>query len=413
MNKKSIFLLIDHGSSSAGVFNDLKSMNYYVFFIGKNTRLQKMSDEFIDLNPVTETDLLLKKYGEYLKELNVDTVYSFLEHAKISENKIASFLGKKTIPKEVLSIGRNKYLMRQSFTKSGGSDCEFHFIKDDIRDPIPPMAFPFIIKPNLGFASGGVQLVRDKDQFNSALKIIRRLNKFVLKTNHEGETGAICEQYIKGPEFSLDSITIGGNTRSFCLCARSFPSEDNFQDYGYYTPEDPNEQMIKSLELLIGITLKEMNYLDGPSHAEVRFDTKNNRWQILEIGLRVGLAGLVGRLINEITEVNYNQIAIKSSQGLMNFEDLIKIPRSKKRYGILFVPETGKGGKVKSIGGVDFLSTDGRVKHFEFEKNIGDTVTAYPKSLDYLGVVIGTTNSFKDLETFSVELSSKVVFEYE
>jgi hypothetical protein len=59
------------------------------------------------------------------------------------------------------------------------------------------------------------------------------------------------------------------------------------------------------------------------------------------------------------------------------------------------------------------LKTDHRIKHFEFEKNIGDTVTAYPKSLDYLGVVIGTTDSFDDLDRLSNELSRKVVFEYE
>jgi D-alanine-D-alanine ligase-like ATP-grasp enzyme len=413
MHKKPIIFLIDHGSSSSGVFDDLKQMGYYVLFAGKNQKLQEMSDEFIDINPVTETTDLLEKHGKYLNQLNVDAVYSFLEHAKISENKIATYLNKPTIPKEVLSLGRDKYLMRQNFTKRGGSSCEFYFIKDDVKDPIPPMDFPFIIKPNLGFASGGVQLVKDIDHFKSALKIIRRLNKFVLKTNHEGETGAICEQFIDGPEYSLDSITINGKTRAFCLCARSFPGENNFQDYGYYTPEDKNDEMLKDLEVLIGNALNGMNYTDGPSHAEVRYDTKNKRWQILEIGLRVGLAGLVGRLINEITNINYNQIAIKASQRLISYDDLLKIPRLKNRYGILFVPETGIGGKIKYIGGVDFLKSDSRVKHFGFEKNIGDTVTAYPKSLDYLGVVIGTTNSFSELEEFNHELSSKVVFEYE
>ena len=92
MNDKKIIILVDHGSSSIEVFNDLFKMNYYVFYIGTNEKLQKRSNEFINIHPVTETDRLLEEFGEKLKSLQVSAVYSFLEHAKLAENKIAQYL---------------------------------------------------------------------------------------------------------------------------------------------------------------------------------------------------------------------------------------------------------------------------------------------------------------------------------
>lgn len=413
MSFKNIILLIDHSGSSIEVFNDLFKMGYYVLYVGTNEKLQRISNEYINIHPVTETERFLEEHGERLKKLNISAVYSFLEHAKIAENRIANYLGKKTIPLDVLAIGRDKKLMRDSFKLSGSFDGAYHFIPDDSIEVSPPMNFPFIIKPNLGFASGGVQFVKNQEQFISALKIIRRLNKFVFKKNQAGVTGALCEEFIDGPEYSLDSITVDGRTRSFCICSRSFPGVEDFQDYIYYTPEDKDEEIIKTLEHLISNALSEMGYKNGPSHAEFRYDIKNKRWQLLEVGLRVGFSGLVGRLFTEISGVNYNQLAIRSSQNDIGFDELSSILRKPDGLGVIFVPETGKGGKVESIGGASLLMDDPRIKYYAFEKHPGEVVIPYPKSLDYLGIVIGVAENTNDLENLISLLTEKVVFKYE
>jgi argininosuccinate lyase len=406
-------VLVDHSPSALHVLESIRQMGLRIFYLGKDRQLQDQSDLHRDIQVTTELDQLLQESGEELKKLPIAGVFTFLEHAKFAERKLADYLGKLAIPEQTLLYGRDKLKMREAIRDAGLPCPEFHFIADSEQAPLAPMSFPFIIKPNLGYASGGVQLVHSQESFQAALHTIRRMNHFVLKTGFAGAVGAICEQFIAGPEFSVDSITVGGWTRSFCICGREFPGDQNFQDYVYFSPPEHEAAIRPELETQISKLLREIGYSDGPSHTEIRYHQESRTWYILETALRVGFAGNIGRLHEEITGIPYNMLALRAALHQLSAEELLAQAPCRSAHGILFTPATGKGGTISSIGGIDLLRQDSRIKYFHLQKDVGQNVIAYPKGLEYLGVVIGVTPTREAREALAAELCQKVVFHYE
>lgn len=410
---KPWMILADHTTAAVHVIEHFQNNGWRVFYLGTSEKLQALANDFIPESATHEPDAFLQKHAARLQLLKPLAVYSLLEHAKSAEAQLAKGLGCRSISSSTLKLSRDKNLMREKMVVSGLATVRTQFIPDGVDLPQPELLFPFIVKPNSGYASGGVQRVHNAEQFAAACGIVRRLNRFVLNKDKTIDTGILCEEFIEGPEFSVDSITVNGLTRVFCVCGRGFVSEENFQDYLYYTsPTLPEGESLANLEKSVSQFLAALEHTDGPSHTEIRFDLKQKKWVILESGLRVGFAGNIGRLIEEVSGLPYNAMALKAHIRDLSEEEFGHAPLQ-KRFGFVFTPATGKGGIIKSIRGLEWLNSHPAIQFYDFQKNVGEAVVPYPKGLEYLGVIIGVTDTIEGQIALAKDVGENVEFVYE
>lgn len=410
---KPWIILVDHTTAAIHVVEHFQKNGWRVFYLGTNEALQKLADGFVGESPNSSMEIFLDRYARQLMSLNPVAVYSLLEHAKSSEARLAEALNCRSISAATLRLSRDKNLMREKMKAAGLTTVKTQFIPDGVSLPQADLPFPFIVKPNSGYASGGVQRVHNAEQFAGACGIVRRLNRFVLGKDAAIQTGVLCEEFIEGPEFSVDSITVAGRTRVFCVCGRSFVAEENYQDYLYYTsPVFPAGQSLSNLEAAVSRFLTAMEHTDGPSHTEVRFDLKRNQWIVLESGLRVGFAGNIGKLIEETSELPYNAMALKAHMKSLSPKEFA-IASGQNKFGFVFTPATGKGGIIKAVRGLSWLESHPAIRFFNFQKQVGDAVVPYPKGLEYLGVIIGVSETREGQQALAQEVAERVEFVYE
>jgi biotin carboxylase len=291
----------------------------------------------------------------------------------------------------------------------------YFFIPDSNEELKAPLEFPFIVKPNFGYSSGGVQIVRSQDEFVQAVKTIRRLNRIIFGRETTSILGAICEEYVDGTEYSVDSITIQGRTKSVFGCIRRFPSENNFSDFMYISPFENYGQILSKAEEIIGALIRDIGLHSGPTHAEFRWCKKRNCLVLIEVAFRVGGVGSIGRLCFETTGIELNKLAIRSLTKQLELCELEGISSKSRLYGVSLNPEIGSGGRIREIRGKDFLNEDRSVVDYHLNKSIGDYVVPYPRGVDSLGeiLVVAVTAEHLDKKIDEFLHKFKVIYETE
>lgn len=169
-------------------------------------------------------------------------------------------------------------LQFRELTKGMFPDFLFRKIKiDDIQTlDIDELKLPFVIKPSLGFFSIGVHIIRNKSDWNSAIK---ELNYDNLKSIYPKEvmdaSTFIIEEYIEGEEFAIDAyFNNDGEVVILNILHHMFSSSTDVSDRVYSTSQSIILKYKESVEEFlkpIGIKADLKNF---PLHVEVRIDEK-------------------------------------------------------------------------------------------------------------------------------------------
>lgn len=404
-------LLVGNDQSTEFIFDVIESLGFESVYVGKEPSSQRRAAAYFDFEPVIQVEEFIEKHLTDLRSLKVVAAYTLLEQAKYACEYIQECLGLGGgVGRNMIDLGRNKVAMHDVLTRGGVARPQQAFFPRVEADARPPFEYPFVVKPSLGYASGGVQLVRDESEFFSAMELVKNLNRFVFKDNSGGH-GVVCEEYVDGDEYCLDSLTVSGKTRLFCMCKRTDIEKGNFQDYLFSVDASRDNHLFPDLENLVERTLEALGYTDGPSHVEVRFDGREGRWVVIEAALRVGFMGHIGELYRELSGVEYNALALKASLGLMSEAELPE-RYDGDRCGFIFSPPGGKGGTISGIRGKDYLEREDGVKYFYFFKSVDDYVVAYPKGVEYLGIVIGAAEHAIDMRRLMNRVVHEVRYEY-
>lgn len=364
----------------------------------------------LGLTPIYLRSADAEKKLPWLRSLAVKGVYCLNEASKFREYDLASALGSSPVSKEVLTLGRDKHALRKRLAINS---LPYFFIPTGARAGTPPLRFPFIVKPSSGYASAGVQLVRDQAGFEKAVLRINRLNKLVFDAYSGGETGCLCEQYVDGQEVSADSITVNGRTRVFGVCTRAFAQADNFQDFAYFMDLAGTETLQGEIQDVISAALNMIGYRNGPTHIELRRSSETGQWHILDLAFRVGAMGHIGELIRCVSGIRYNQLAMRAWLGTLTEDDLLGERASARNHGLMFIPYAGSGGVVREYLGEEYLASEKAVRYFSFSKTAGERLIPYPAGADYAAFILGVAATAPALEELYRELQKRVKVIYE
>lgn len=253
---------------------------------------------------VSSTDA--NKVLEVAKKENADALLTTSDYPVNVVAKVGQTLGLPAMSPEVANICTNKYLQRKLFSDNGVNAPKFYLISEDV-DLQSFMEFPYIVKPVDSSASRGVKKVNNANELADAIVEARGFSR----------TGQVLiEQFIGGREFSVETLTQGGENTIVNITEKLVIGEE----YGYFV-EDTHIEPAR-------ITVEEWNQIEEevkkglalikadncPSHTEVKL--WNGKPYIIEMACRLGGDYITSDLVPLSTGIDMLANLVKLSLGI-------------------------------------------------------------------------------------------------
>ena len=164
-----------------------------------------------------------------------------------------------------------KTVMRACFEKASVPSPAFiNVSREDLKDNLlseimKKMPFPLVVKPVDNMGARGCRMVRSEVEFPVAIKA-------AVECSRSGN--AIVEEYMDGPEFSIDALVYNGTFTITGFAERHIKYPPYFIEVGHTMPAVLNETMKEELISVFALGAKALNLSCGAAKADIKY-TKN------------------------------------------------------------------------------------------------------------------------------------------
>ena len=271
----------------------------------KNAVCVPFADVFvqIDLKDREKIADLAMSYGDKLK-----AVFTAGTDFSASVSYVAQRCGLISHSFEAAMNASNKVLMRKCFRKNGVPSPDFVEVSESEIETLSSddsVLFPKVVKPVDNMGARGCRLVRNKSEFEPALRDAVAFSR----------TGkAIVEDYMKGMEFSIDALVHEGNVTITGFADRHIFFDPYFIEMGHTMPSSVSEAVKKNVVDVFVKGVKALGLTEGVAKGDVKYTEKGA--MIGEIAGRLSGGYMSGWTYPYASGVNLTMEAMKIALGL-------------------------------------------------------------------------------------------------
>lgn len=183
------------------------------------------------------------------------------------------------------------------------------------------MTFPLVVKPVDNMGARGCRMVRSEEEFLPAVKCAVECSR----------TGyAIVEEYMEGPEFSIDALVQNGTFTVTGFAVRHIKYEPYFIEVGHTMPAELDKKMHDELISVFALGSKALGLTCGAAKADIKYTAKGP--MIGEIAGRLSGGYMSGWTYPYASDLNLTKQGILIASG-QEPEELIK-----RRVPVAFTP---------------------------------------------------------------------------
>jgi S-sulfo-L-cysteine synthase (3-phospho-L-serine-dependent) len=222
---------------------------------------------------------------------------------------LAEWLGLPANPPEAVARCRDKAALRATLARAGVRQPRFAVVTDP-SGPVDQAGFPCVVKPSDDSGSTNVLLCGDAAEARAQARRI-----IDVRTNIRGlptARTALVEQFLDGPEFSVEMFGWNGRTECVGITAKQVGSLPHFVETGHLFPADLPPSMAASIADAVRAALAACDLRLGPSHTEVRLTADGPA--IIEINPRLA-GGMIPELIRLSTGVDLLEQQLRVAAG--------------------------------------------------------------------------------------------------
>ncbi|HEY0143940.1 MAG TPA: ATP-grasp domain-containing protein [Thermoanaerobaculia bacterium] len=241
---------------------------------------------------------------ELHRHYHYEAIVPTSEYGLLASSMAARALGLPYTPLEAVANTRDKVRMRRVLESKGLAQVRFRSCTavGEVRAFLDEIGGPIIVKPLLGTGSDGVSRVDSQEQVENAWRITGAARSF---------GGVICEEYIDGPEFSIEAYLVDGEF--FPVAITDKQTDARFLEIGHSQPTLLSEQVqqqvfdkTREILLALGIT-------HGVTHTEMRVSPTRGP-VLIETHTRMG-GDLIHVLSKITTGVDLADLIVACSLG--------------------------------------------------------------------------------------------------
>lgn len=275
----------------------------------------------------------------------------------------------------------NKHLMREAF-EAYGAPSPLSFCTDNIDEGyklLLNIGGKVILKPSRNSGSRGIAMVESNITYSDYARLFDR------SIRESRDHSVMIEQYVEGPEFSVEIIVWNGDTYVLQVTDKKTTEAPYFVELGHSQPSLYPEEVVNSVRDAAMKGVKALHLNDCAAHAEVKY--QDGKPYIMEIGARLGGDFISTELTHLSTGIDMVAAAIDVALGIK--PDFSKVSEPQ---GVAIRYFTPKPGMVKSIENIEELVRPD-VYDAEIYVKPGDVVREVKSSLDRSGHIIVTSLS--------------------
>lgn len=383
------------------IVKKVKSMGYDVICVNP----YEDSPAFSYADVCIQSDIFkTENYLDKVRELKPSAVLS--DECDIATVLIAELADKFGVASQTVPMAQlytNKVKMRE-FLKAHDLPCPAFQICKSLDEAIAfynELGKQIIIKPIDSNSSHGVFTINTEEDlrihFDEALSFSR------------SEKAVICEQYIRGTEFTVDGIMTKYGHKSLAISEKKhyayneniayelFFSHDN-PKFDYELLRNTNDNFVNLSGLPFGLT-----------HAEYKYE--NGKFYLIEIGARGGGNLISAEIVPCMSGYDNYEALIKMALGNMNVDEPMVNSKLQNRCAVLeFFDAPSEGGIVKEILGEEFLRENSNVLSYKLNFKVGDVIRKAVCDSARIGYYIAYADSKKDLLALMDTIKEKLKF---
>ena len=213
---------------------------------------------------------------------------------------VAARMGLPHNPVDAVLNATDKARQRQRWAAAGVAQPQFEIVpagapEDSVRRAAEAVGFPCVVKAVSLSASQGILRA---DDTAAAMTAARRIRLILAAARHPGEP-LLVEEYLPGPELSIDGLLTGGNLTVTAIFDKPrTPDGPTFEETMLVTPSRLPGPVLAAAVRTAGAAARALGLTDGPIHAELRIDDRGGqpRPAMLELAAR-SIGGLCSRAL--------------------------------------------------------------------------------------------------------------------
>lgn len=351
------------------IANEL-GLNTIVTDYNENAPGMKIADNPIVIS-TKDIDGTVRTIKKINKKIKIHGVITIGTDASMTVAAVANALGLPGIEFENAEAATNKLKMRERFKEHNIPIPDFYkcWSLKDLKNISKMLSYPFVIKPVDNMGARGVMKIENESMLELAFNKAK-------KASPSGEL--IVEEYMEGPELSIDALIYNGKIHIAGVADRIIEREPYFIEIGHVMPSAlPEYQINNAIEIFkegvdaLGITI-------GAAKGDIKITKKGTK--VGEIAARLSGGFMSAYTYPYSSGVNLIHNAIDIALGyppynLVPTKNAVAIERA-------IIP---KPGVVKEISGYeDVLSIPGVVDLF-IHIDIGDEIREPESNVEKAG----------------------------
>ncbi|WP_432063498.1 ATP-grasp domain-containing protein [Streptomyces sp. S1] len=259
-------------------------------------------------------------------------VVTWDEYALVPAAELAARLGVAGNSAEAMTACQDKASSRRRFAEHG--------VPSAISTRVHTLAeatlvarftgFPVVLKPSSHAASIGVVRVDTVEELPAAWEFA------VAGAGEQGPEGSgmLVEEYLDGPEVSVECVTRGGVTTALAVTRKEVAFAPYFEEAGHTV--DAGDPLLAEVAPIAAQAVRALGVTDGVQHVEMRLTASGPR--IIEVNPRIG-GDLIGELVRLATGLDLPRIAADVACGTV--PDLTPTAHATSAIKILYPPASG------------------------------------------------------------------------
>lgn len=239
-----------------------------------------------------------------------DAVVTSIESHVVRTARLARALGLPGLDPEAGERARSKLAMRRAFEAAGLAVPRFVDVTtaEDLLEALEVVGLPAIVKPQRGWSSFGVRLLRVGDDVEA---IVRQAARAV-----EEETGEaarfLVESVLEGPEFSVEGVVDRDGIRIAGITEKWTTAPPYFEEIQHVFPAALDDETSRSIVELARDAVRAVGIDLGGFHAEMRLTSDGP--VMVEIAARLGGDG-IPVVVRMARGIDLGEAAIRAALG--------------------------------------------------------------------------------------------------
>ncbi|TGL37735.1 alpha-hydroxy-acid oxidizing protein [Leptospira perdikensis] len=391
-------LIIGGGLLQVPIIQTAKTMRLHTVVADMNpTSIGfQIADEAI-LMSTKDVEGMVRESKKFVQNSPIHGVITAGTDASMTVAAVASALQLPGIRFVDAEAASNKVKMRQRLKEFGMPIPSFAPVwsLQDAKDALDSLTFPLVMKPADNMGARGVIKVNNKDDLTNAFRHAKRFCP-------TGEL--ILEEYMEGPELSVDALAFQGQIRMTGIADRIIEREPYFIEVGHNMPSAMSKEVLDEVERVMAGGMRALGIHLGAGKGDIKV-TKDGV-KIGEIAARLSGGFMSAFTYPLSTGVNLNRAALLISLGETpdNLDPVIT--RVSIERSLL-----SQAGKLVTIGGVEETKKIDGVSEVFIQSKPGDIIKDPTNNIDKSGHVIIVADTLKDAELVFEKVKKTIRFE--